>query len=375
MIYNYCNSSHAMNTKVTMKPVLTIAAILALQLVSIPLSADVYKYQDENGKWHFTDKPPQGQQADTATGVVSQAGVKANLEEKLRKKFNPSSRTGEASLSVVTVQTSAGAGSGFFVTADGYIVTNRHVVRPASTRQWEEAEVRLADWKQQLDDFRVELDIDEESLADQQKTIEENREYMASGRASKSEKRRYERYIERYRKNRKIHESNVARYREQERNYKKQQSDFSFSSSMSNFSRKFTIVLKDGTRLKAKLVKISKDHDLALLKLDNYSTPFLPLAERQRPRQGTRVFAIGSPLGVTDSLTSGIVTKSSRDHLYTDTQILPGNSGGPLIDAEGLVLGVNTAVLSQNKSASGLGMAIYASRVRSEFARELRGKL
>ena len=84
--------------------------------------------------------------------------------------------------------------------------------------------------------------------------------------------------------------------------------------------------------------------------------------------------AIGSPLGVSDSLTAGIVTKSSRDHLFTDTQILPGNSGGPLINADGLVLGVNTAVLSQNKNANGLGMAIYASRVRSEFARELQGK-
>jgi S1-C subfamily serine protease len=112
-----------------------------------------------------------------------------------------------------------------------------------------------------------------------------------------------------------------------------------------------------------------------LLKLDNYSTPFLTLSNQKYPRQGTQVFAIGSPLGITDSLTAGIITKSSRDHLFTDTQILPGNSGGPLIDADGKVLGVNTAVVAQNRNADGLGLAIYVSRIRSEFARELGGKL
>lgn len=82
-----------------------------------------------------------------------------------------------------------------------------------------------------------------------------------------------------------------------------------------------------------------------------------------------------SPLGITDSLTAGIVTRSSKDHLFTDTQILPGNSGGLLIDADGNVPGVNTTVVARNQNADGLGLAIYASRIRSEFARELGGRL
>jgi S1-C subfamily serine protease len=339
---------------------LPIVAILLLHAGAMPATADVYKYQDKNGKWHFTDKPPQDKKTSAVTTTTSTGAVRADLGADLQQKFKPASKTDEASLAVVTVQTSTGSGSGFFVTADGYIITNRHVVRPATTNQWKETESKLEDYEQRLAAFKSDIDEDEERLNENQRTIDENREYMESSRASDSERKRYERYVKRYQKNKRRHEK---------------KSNFGFNSSMSNFSKKFTIILKNGKKLKARLIKISKDHDLALLKLDNYSTPFLTLSNQKYPRQGTQVFAIGSPLGITDSLTAGIITKSSRDHLFTDTQILPGNSGGPLIDADGKVLGVNTAVVAQNRNADGLGLAIYVSRIRSEFARELGGKL
>ena len=341
----------------------------------MPAAADVYKYQDKNGKWHFTDKPPKDKKTSAVTTAASSQAVRSDLGSDLQQKFKPASKTDEASLSVVTVQTSTGSGSGFFVTADGYIITNRHVIRPATTNQWKETESKLEDYEQRLADFKADIDDDEERLNENQRTIDENREYMESSRASDSERKRYERYVKRYRKNKRRHDANVAQYKKLEREYREKKSNFGFNSSMSNFSKKFTIILKSGKKLKARLVKISKDHDLALLKLDNYSTPFLTLSNQKYPRQGTRVFAIGSPLGITDSLTAGIITKSSRDHLFTDTQILPGNSGGPLIDADGKVLGVNTAVVAQNRNADGLGVAIYVSRIRSEFARELGGQL
>jgi len=358
-----------------MKKLLFIAAITLVHLSAMPASADVYKYQDKNGKWHFTDKPPKDKKTSAVATTAGSQTVKADLKEDLQKAFNTDSKTGIASLSVVTVQTSSGSGSGFFVTGDGYIITNRHVVRPSTSSGWKEAEGQLDDWKQRLDAFESDIEDDEERLKDNKRTIDENREYMESTRASDSEKSRYDRYLKRYLKNKERHDDNVSEYRKLEREYRKKKSDFGFNSSMSNFSRKFTIILKSGKKLKAKLVKISKEYDLALLKLDNYSTPFLTLSSQKYPRQGTPVFAIGSPLGITDSLTSGIVTKSSKDHLFTDTQILPGNSGGPLIDADGKVLGVNTAIVAKNRNADGLGLAIYASRIRSEFARELGGKL
>jgi S1-C subfamily serine protease len=357
------------------KNYLLIAAISILYLCSMPASAGVYKYQDENGKWHFTDKPPKDKTTSAVATTSSTGTVKADLKNDLHEAFKPASKIDEASLSVVTVVTSAGSGSGFFVTSDGYLITNRHVVRPTTSSQAKDTKVRLAEWKQRLDGFKLDLEDDEERLKEAKLTIDEDREYMESSRASETHKAQYLRYVKRYNKNKDIHEANVKKYRKQEKEYKKEKSEFGFSSSLSNFSKKFTITLKNGKKLKAKLVKVSKDHDLALLKLDNYTTPFLTLSEQRYPKQGTKVFAIGSPFGISDALTSGIVTKSSQKALFTDAQILPGNSGGPLINADGKVLGVNTAVLSAAENADGLGVAVYASHIRSEFARNLGGKL
>jgi S1-C subfamily serine protease len=352
-----------------------VAALAVLQLCTMSASADVYKYQDKNGKWHFTDKPPQNRN-DTAvsTSATSQA-TKADLQDDLRQKYHPASKVDEATLAVVTVKTNAGSGSGFFVTNDGYIITNRHVVRPATSSQSKDAEQKFARRKARLDDYKLDLNDNEAHLKEAKLNIDREREYIESDSASTSQKAQYERYVKRYLRKKKQHDSNTSQYRKLEREFKKAKSEFGFSNSLSNFSRKFTIRLKDGMTLKARLVKISKDYDLALLKLENYTTPFLTLSAQRHPRQGTRVFAIGSPLGITDSLTSGIITKSARDYLFTDTRILPGNSGGPLIDAEGKVIGVNTAVVSRHQQADGLGVAIYAARIRGEFASDLGGKI
>ena len=357
------------------KKYLLVAAISIVHLCSMSALAGVYKYQDENGKWHFTDKPPRDKSTTSVTTTVTTSKIRADLKDDLHQAFKPESKIDEASLSVVTVITNGGSGSGFFVTSDGYIITNRHVVRPATSSQSKDTKTRLADWKERLDDHKIKIEDDEERLNDTKMTIDEDREYMESSRATDTHKTQYQRYIKRYKKDKETHEANISKYRKQEREYKKEKSEFGFNSSMSNFSKKFTITLKDGKKLKAKLVKVSKNHDLALLKLDNYTTPFLALSNQQYPKQGTRVFAIGSPFGISDALTAGIVTKSSQKVLYTDTQILPGNSGGPLIDSDGKVLGVNTAVLSAAENADGLGVAIYAMHIRSEFARNLGGKL
>ena len=120
--------------------------------------------------------------------------------------------------------------------------------------------------------------------------------------------------------------------------------------------------------LEARLVGQHKETDLALLKIDETDLPTLPLVSSQRPRVGQLVFAIGSPEGLQNSVTMGVVSALARQpdpskaltYLQTDAPINPGNSGGPLVDTNGAVLGINTFILSQGGGSEGLGFAIPA---------------
>lgn len=349
---------------------------LGLLLATVsPLSlAQIYKYQDANGKWHFTDSPPRDQETTQVDTRKPKAPVSPgnNLKQQLLDRYKPDNPIDEAMLSVVTVITQGGNGSGFFVSGDGYLVTNRHVVRPATSSQWKQQEKMLARRREQITDFQQRIKQDGEKLRDMKGYIDEHGEYYRSGSASSGDKQRFDRYVERYQSYRTRHRQNQDRLRDMENELGRADSDFGFASSVSNFSKTFTITLRNGQELKARLVKVSKDHDLALLKVDNHATPYLPLSKRSYHAQGTVVYAIGSPLGIADALTTGIVTKPAKDFLITDSRILPGNSGGPLVNAEGTAIGVNTAVITGGLK-EGLGLAIYVEHIRNEFRRELGG--
>lgn len=127
---------------------------------------------------------------------------------------------------------------------------------------------------------------------------------------------------------------------------------------MAGVAQSFTVILKNNTKLKAKLIHISDRFDLALLKLDGYHTPYLPIGPLRNMAQGDQVYAIGSPLGQQDSVSAGILTSLSMNTVVTDSQILPGNSGGPLITPEGEVIAVNTARVSEVRGGAGFGHSI-----------------
>jgi len=120
--------------------------------------------------------------------------------------------------------------------------------------------------------------------------------------------------------------------------------------------------------LEAKLIGIHKESDLALLKVDQKNLPTLELGGARRVHQGQLVLAIGSPEGLQNSVTMGVVSSVGRQpdpdrpmvYIQTDAPINPGNSGGPLIDMDGYVLGINTLILSQGGGSEGLGFAIPA---------------
>jgi len=131
--------------------------------------------------------------------------------------------------------------------------------------------------------------------------------------------------------------------------------------------------------LTARIVGITTELDLALLKVDGQKLPALPLATYSQVRQGETVFAFGSPIGMRNSLTHGLVSAVARQidpdspliYVQTDAPINPGNSGGPLVNIRGEVVGVNTFIVSQSGGNEGLGFAVPSATIRTVF-RQLR---
>ncbi|MGC1619643.1 MAG: trypsin-like peptidase domain-containing protein [Candidatus Acidiferrum sp.] len=116
----------------------------------------------------------------------------------------------------------------------------------------------------------------------------------------------------------------------------------------------------------ARIIGVTQDIDLALLKVDVPNLPALKLANYRDLRQGESVFAFGSPEGLRNTVTQGIISSVARQtdpdstmvYIQTDAPINPGNSGGPLVNVDGDVVGVNTFILSQSGGNEGLGFAI-----------------
>jgi serine protease Do len=122
----------------------------------------------------------------------------------------------------------------------------------------------------------------------------------------------------------------------------------------------------------AKLIGIHQESDLALLKIEQTGLPTLSLGSARPVHQGQLAFAIGSPEGLENSVTMGVVSAVGRQadpekslvYIQTDAPINPGNSGGPLVDMEGYVLGINTMIFSEGGGSEGLGFAIPARVVQ-----------
>ena len=122
----------------------------------------------------------------------------------------------------------------------------------------------------------------------------------------------------------------------------------------------------------ATLTGIFKEGDLALIKVAATGLPALPLADYSKLRQGQVVFAFGSPQGLQNSVTMGVVSSIARQvdadspflFIQTDTAINPGNSGGPLVNTAGEVVGLNTFILSQSGGNEGVGFAIPSTLIQ-----------
>jgi serine protease Do len=122
----------------------------------------------------------------------------------------------------------------------------------------------------------------------------------------------------------------------------------------------------------ATLTGIFKEGDLALIKVDATGLQALRLADYARLRQGQVVFAFGSPQGLQNSVSMGVISSIARQvdpdspflYIQTDTAINPGNSGGPLVNTAGEVVGLNTFILSQSGGNEGVGFAIPSTLIQ-----------
>ncbi len=134
------------------------------------------------------------------------------------------------------------------------------------------------------------------------------------------------------------------------------------------------VALSDGRKAKAHVVGSDPETDLAVIKIDLPGPlPAITFGHPEKARVGDMVLAIGNPFGVGESVTMGIVSALKRDHLgintfenfiQTDAAINPGNSGGALVDENGSLIGINSAIYSPSGGSLGIGFAISASTAK-----------
>ena len=355
MLLNACSGRRIM-------PLLMALALLAGDSVL----AGVYKYKDANGVWHFTDTPAQatdtGAEPDGGDAAAGEAAKFGNdLDKKLAEKMPPQNQIEVARNATVSITRTTGSGSGFFVSPDGYIVTNRHVIDNTTAIE-KNGEV--------LERMKKDLDMRKNVIELEARQVRENEIQLAQARSgmASSEYQKWRRYIEQTRdslRNRKAaYAQRLAQYQALYDQYQAQRFE--------NLAQEgYEIVLADQTRLKAYKVAVSETLDLALLKVSGYKTPVIPKGGNSRLAHGQPLYAIGNSLNMGHTVTSGVFSGYRNGLIQTNAQINPGNSGGPLVTDSGQIIGVNTQKVV-HQSVEGVGFAIPIESVYQEFSSHIR---
>jgi serine protease Do len=137
-----------------------------------------------------------------------------------------------------------------------------------------------------------------------------------------------------------------------------------------DFADDITVVLNDNREFKAEVVGTYPKADLAVLKIDGRDLPTLSVADSDRAKVGQWVLAVGNPFDLTSTVTAGIISATGRDiniiqgsdaiesFIQTDAAVNPGNSGGALVDAQGNLIGINTAISTRTGVFEGYSFAI-----------------
>jgi serine protease Do len=133
------------------------------------------------------------------------------------------------------------------------------------------------------------------------------------------------------------------------------------------------VALQDGREFTAKVIGRDPKSDVAVIKIEAKDLPAVTMADSDKVEVGDIVLAVGNPFGIGQTVTTGIVSATGRsgtvgldyeDFIQTDAAINPGNSGGALVDADGRLIGINTAILSRSGGNQGIGFAIPVNLAR-----------
>ncbi len=267
---------------------------------------------------------------------MEEAGVAGRLNEFKQPKNNIE----KGQIATVFIQTPWGLGSGFFIDEECRIFTNKHVI------QFDEAEfIKL---EQQIALLEEMIEKEENNLGELNRL-----KYGAS----------YSQYGDEIERNIQVVQQNMDVHKEQLAQLTTLSEEIQTGAESSGYK----VLLFDESEYSIESISMSEKHDIALLKLDLENCP--SLSPNFAPLEiGQRVYTIGNPLGLSHTVTSGIISGERQDaevsYIQTDAPINRGNSGGPLIDEEGRVVGINTMIL---KDTEGIGFALPIEFAMNEF--------
>lgn len=314
----------------------------------------------------------QDDRAESADQV--KVGAEQDLVTRLREAIKPGTPIEEANMATLAVESDLGSGSGFFVSAHGDIITNRHVVKVTdemkkeSLTQFKEAKMSLGKVKSSLVSEKNRYLTAKENYYSNKAAYSRAKKGAATSSArlqsmQRSLKNDYN-HLQRWKHD---YESRAAEYKKAKQRVVQAKIRYDTFIRGMQERRFYKVILADETELDAYLVKVSSKYDLALLRLKGYATPYLMPRKIVTVSQGETVFAIGNPVGFRNSISSGVYSAKRNHLIQTSAEISPGNSGGPLVTADGKVIGINTKKMI-GRGYEGIGFALDIDLVYSEFA-------
>ncbi|MGD9369538.1 MAG: trypsin-like peptidase domain-containing protein [Desulfobacteraceae bacterium] len=343
-------------------------------MAATPCVAKVYKYK-KDGVWYFTDSPPREmvKQSKVMSGSDNDAPAPTPEGTPLLENYPQRNYLERAAATTVAVKGGLGYGSGFFVSTDGYIITNKHVIRTTRDQARQE-KAFFGQVDGEIESIEKEFSEEKKKLANFEAEVNRLKRLAENEKDAIPKKSYEDEYAHRHKayQNARMDYEKRRRQFESEKNvYLSKRSDYQYSQAVSNLSQGFVIVLADNTQLNVRLVATSDNQDLALLKLDGYKVPVIKISKALPLIPGLPVYAIGNPAKLKNSVTSGIISGFENGFIKTNAQIYPGNSGGPLVTMDGYVAGINTFKQLTYKF-EGLGFAIPIDKAIDEFSRYLR---